>query len=111
MVHHDSLLVTLLKQVDRLPMPAEPVHTGRGRPKVYANRVFIKALLIMIVRHFSQVHEFYTALHQPTADMLQLRDLRERERTVSVASDLGTPLAKPFLRGCRIKSDAWDGIW
>ena len=75
MVHHESLLVTLLKQVDRLPTPAEPVHTGRGRPKVYEDRLFIKALLIMIVRRFSKVHEFYTALQQPTREMLELQTL------------------------------------
>lgn len=71
MVHQESLLVTLLKQVDRMPVPAEPVHLGRGRPKVYGDRVFIKALLVMIVRRFSKVHEFYTALQQPTREMLE----------------------------------------
>ena len=75
MVHQDSLLVTLLHQVDRLPTPAEPVQVKRGRPKVYADRVFLKALLVMIVRHFSKVHEFYTALQQPTREMLELQTL------------------------------------
>jgi len=37
--------------------------------------VFIKALLVMIVRRFSKVYEFYTALQQPTRQMLELQDL------------------------------------
>lgn len=75
MVHQESLLVTLLRQVDRLPTPVEPVQRGRGRPNVYGDRVFIKALLVMIVRHYSNVYEFSMALQQPTREMLELRDL------------------------------------
>jgi len=33
MVSQDTLLVTLVKLVDRLPMPAGPAKRGRGRPK------------------------------------------------------------------------------
>ena len=71
MVYQDSLLVTLLHQVDLLPIVAEPVHRKHGRPKVYTDRVFIKALLVMIVCHFGKVHEFYAALQQPTREMLE----------------------------------------
>ena len=75
MVHQESLLVTLLKQGDCLHMPATPVHMKRGRPKVYAVCAFIKALLLMIVQHVSNVHEFYMALHQSTAEMRELQNL------------------------------------
>ncbi len=62
MVSQDSLLVTLVKLVDRLPMPALPVKRGRGHPKVYTDRLFLKALVIMIVRHLHTVHELLSVL-------------------------------------------------
>ena len=75
MVPQDSLLVTLVKLVDRLPMPALPVKRGRGHPKFYPDRLFLKALVIMIVRHLHTVHELLGVLAQPTSEMVQLRAL------------------------------------
>jgi len=63
-------LVTL---VDRLPMPAQPLKRGRGRPCVYSGRLFVKAVVIMIVKHIHTVHELLSILAQPTAEMGQLR--------------------------------------
>jgi hypothetical protein len=37
MVSQDSLLVTLVELVDRLPMPALPSKRGRGHPQVYTS--------------------------------------------------------------------------
>jgi len=54
MVSQDSLLVTLVQLVDRL---------------------FLKALVIMIVRHLHNVHELLSVLAQPTAEMQRLREL------------------------------------
>ena len=51
MVPQDSMLVTLVKLVDHLPMPALPRKRGRGHPKVYPDRLFVKALVLMMVRH------------------------------------------------------------
>lgn len=75
MVSQGSLLVTLVQLVDRLPMPAEPCQRGRGRPTFYSNRVFFKALVIMIVRHLHTVHELLAVLEQPTSEMQTLRTL------------------------------------
>ncbi len=75
MVLQDSLLVTLVKLVDRLPMPPEPEKPGRGHPVVYSDRLFLKALVIMIVRHLHTVHELLSVLAQPTAEMATLRSL------------------------------------
>jgi hypothetical protein len=44
MVPQDSMLVTLVKLVDRLPMPLPPAKRGRGHPKVYTDRVFLKGV-------------------------------------------------------------------
>jgi len=75
MIHQDSLLVTLVKLVDRIPVPPPPAKRGRGRPKFYPDRLFLKALLIMIVRHLHKVNELRTVLEQPTPAMLALRVL------------------------------------
>jgi hypothetical protein len=48
MVPQDSLLVMLVILVDRLPMPALPVKRGRGHPKVYPDRLFLKAVVIQL---------------------------------------------------------------
>jgi len=69
MITRDSLLVTLVKLVDHIPMPPPPPQQGRGRPKFYADRVFVKALIIMIVRHVHRVHELLTVLDHATPEM------------------------------------------
>lgn len=80
MVPQDSLLVTLVQLVDSLPMPQLATKRGRGHPKVYSARLFLKALVIMIVRHFHTVHELLSVLAQPTAEMTALRQvLTEQE--------------------------------
>ena len=74
MIGQVSLLVMLVKLVDRVP-PPPPAKQGRGRPKVYADRLFLKALVIMLVRHLHTVHELLTVLAQPTPEMQLLRTL------------------------------------
>lgn len=69
----DSLLVILVRLVDQIPMPPPVPRRGRGRPKVYSDRLFLKALVIMILRQLHTVHEFLTVLAQPTVEMQTLR--------------------------------------
>ena len=75
MIHHDSLLVRLVKLIDRIPMPPPPAKRGRGRPKFYPDRLFLKALVIMIVRHLHKVNELRAVLEEPTPEMQTLRSL------------------------------------
>ncbi len=75
MLLQDSLLVTLVKLVDHVPMPAQPSKRGRGHPIVYTDRMFLKALVIMIVRHLHKVNELLSVLAQPTPEMAALRSL------------------------------------
>jgi hypothetical protein len=75
MVPQDSLLVILVTLVDRLPMPALAVKRGRGHPQVYPDRLFLKAVVFMMVRHLHNVHELLSVLAQPTAEMQRLRSL------------------------------------
>ena len=57
MIPQEPLLVLLVRLVDRMPMPHSPKKPGRGRPKTYTDRLFLKALVIMIVRQLHKVHE------------------------------------------------------
>ena len=75
MVPQDSLLVTLVKLVDRIPIARPPAKRGRGAPRYYPDRLFLKALVIMIVRHLHNVHELLSVLAQPTVEMQTLRTL------------------------------------
>jgi hypothetical protein len=75
MITSESLLVTLVKLVDSIPVPPQPAKRSRGRPKVYSDRLFLKALIIMLVRHLRKVHELLAVLAEPTAEMQMLRAL------------------------------------
>ncbi len=44
MVSQDSLLVTLVKLVDRLPMPTLPTKRGRGHPQVVSGSTVLKGV-------------------------------------------------------------------
>lgn len=75
MILQETLLVILVKLVDRIPEPPAKAQRKRGHPKQYSDRLFLKALVIMIVRHLHRVHELLSVLAQPTAEMEQLRQL------------------------------------
>jgi Transposase DDE domain len=71
MVSHPPapLLVQLLGMIDHLP-PA-PSAARRGRPCVYAERLFLKAVVVMVVRRLPTVHALLAVLEQP--DMATVR--------------------------------------
>ena len=75
MIPSEPLLVTLVKLVDSIPVPPPPAKRPRGRPKVYSDRLFLKALIIMLVRHLHNVHELLAVLAEPTAEMALLQAL------------------------------------
>src|SRR5436189_161423 len=70
MVPEMSVLVALVHLVDQFPMPRPPAR--RRRPAVYSERLFVKALVIMIVKHLPRVHTLVAVLEQPTPEMQQL---------------------------------------
>jgi hypothetical protein len=83
MVAEGSILVALLQLVDRLPLPPAPPG-GRGRPVVYSDRLFLKAVVVMVVRHLTTVEGLLGVLAQPTQEMAQVRALlTEQGRTPS----------------------------
>lgn len=71
MVAETAVLVALLGLIDRIPMPSPAC--SRGRPKTYSDRLFLKALVIMVVRHLPKVCSLLAVLEEPK--MQPLRDL------------------------------------
>jgi hypothetical protein len=64
-------LLQLLALVDRMPLPPAP--GGRRRPYVYGERVILKGLVVMRVRHVPTVHALLEMLAEPTVEMQTLR--------------------------------------
>jgi hypothetical protein len=62
MVPQEPALVMLVKLVDRIP--ERPVRR-RGRPPRYSDRLFLKALVVMVVKHLPRVHTLPEVLAQP----------------------------------------------
>jgi hypothetical protein len=75
MIEPETLLVTLVKLVSRVPEPPAVAKRGRGRPKLYPDRLFLQALVIMIIRRLHTPYELLSVLSQPTAEMQHLRAL------------------------------------
>lgn len=111
MILHDPLLVTLVRLIDRLPMPAQPRKRGRVRPKVYSDHLILKALVIMIVRHLHTVHELLSVLAQPTADMSQLRSLLSDKQGHFPSRRTWERRLQAFQPRCLLKLAAWVAIW
>src|ERR671924_72382 len=74
MITPGSRLVLLLQLVDRIPLPA-PECRRRGRPRRYSDRLFLKALVVMVVRHLHRPGELLAVLAEPTPEMRQVRAL------------------------------------
>ena len=73
MITHDTVLVQLIRLVDGIPSPPPPPRR-RGRPTVYPQKLFLKALVIMIVRRLHRVGELLAVLEEPTEEMTMVRD-------------------------------------
>jgi len=71
MIPGEPLLVSLVQAIDCLPEP--PQKRGRGRQTLYPNKLFLKALVIMIVRRLHKVGELLSVLEQSTIEMQMLR--------------------------------------
>ena len=79
MITQDSVLVQLIRLVECIPSP--PSLRRRGRPVVYSEKLFLKALVIMIARRLHKVGELLAVLEEPTPEMSMVRDcLREEGR-------------------------------
>jgi hypothetical protein len=81
MIAQDSVLVQLVRLVDCLPTPPHPAARPRrrGRPHLYPDTLFLKALVIMIVRRLHKVGELLAVLEEPTPQIRSLRELLGEE--------------------------------
>jgi hypothetical protein len=75
MITQDSVLVQLIRLVDRIPTSPPPPRRPRGRPVFYSERLFLKALVIMIVRRLHKVGELLAVLEEDTPEMREVRQL------------------------------------
>src|SRR5918999_2544139 len=75
MIGQDGVLVQLIRLVERSPTPPPPPRRPRGRPAFYPERLFLKALVIMIVRRLHKVGELLAVLEEPTPEVKMVREL------------------------------------
>jgi hypothetical protein len=75
MILQEPLLVTLVKLVDCIPLPASAQKRGRGHPKVYSEHLIVKALVIMVIRRLYSAYSLLAFLKQDTPLTHQLRRL------------------------------------
>ena len=76
MIAQDTVLMQLIRLVDRVPAPLPPKRCPRGRPIIYSERLFLKALLIMLLRRLlHKVGELLAVLEEPTPEMQLVRGL------------------------------------
>ena len=73
MITQDTVLVQLIRLIERVPSP--PPQRRRGRPIVYSEKLFLKALVIMIVRRLHKVGELLAVLDEPTPEIRMVREL------------------------------------
>ena len=79
MTTQDTVLVQLIRLVERIPNPPPPPRRRRGRPTFYSEKLFLKALVIMIVRRLHRVGELLAVLDEPTPEMRMVRELLREE--------------------------------
>ena len=75
MITQESVLVQLIVLIERIPSPPPPLRRRRGRPAFYSEKLFMKALVIMIVRRLHRVGELLAVLEEPTPEMKMVREL------------------------------------
>jgi hypothetical protein len=136
MVPQMSLVVVLVDLIDAIPNPV--MARKPARPPTYPDRLFPKALVIMLVRDVQTVEGLLALLDQPTPEMQALRERltcdgrfpsrRMGERRLNVwpvslparIACLGTNLVAQFQpwteSGAAVAIDstvrhAWGGVW
>ena len=78
MIDQDGVLVQLMRLIDRIPTPPPPPRRPRGRPVFYSDKLFLKALLIMIVKRLHKVGELLSVLEEPTQRTQMVRDMLKK---------------------------------
>ena len=79
MIAQHTVLVQLIGLIERIPSPPPQPRRPRGRPIFYSEKLFLKALVIMIVRRLHRVGELLAVLDEPTPEMKIVRELLREE--------------------------------
>src|SRR5512139_1880166 len=103
MLPREPLLVTLVNLVDRIPMPEPPQKRGRGRPKVYAERLIVKALVIMVIRRLYTAYSWLAFLDQDS-------DLTWALRAALTDEHGRFPSRRTWERRLRALPEHWPGL-
>jgi len=69
MIPQESMLEVLVKMIDRIPVPADQP-AKPGRPVTYPEKLFLKALVIMIVKHLHKVQIRFANRAAPFPEVL-----------------------------------------
>jgi hypothetical protein len=73
MLTHGSLLVSVLWLVEPLPTPPSPVKRQRGRQAFSSDKLFVKALIVMLIRRLSTAYALLSFLGQDDSVAQQIR--------------------------------------
>jgi hypothetical protein len=109
MITQDTVLVQLIRLLERIPSPPPP-RRPRGRPIFYSEKLFLKVLVIMIVRRLHRVGELLAVLDEPTPEMRMMRELL-REKGRFPCRRTFERSSKPCLGRFPSRSAAWDVTW
>ena len=111
MITQDSVLVQLIRLVERIPNPPAPPCRPRGRPIFYSHKLFLKALVIMIVRRLHRVGELLAVLDEPTPEMRMVRELLHEEGRFPSRRTFERRLKALPAERFPSRSAAWGVIW
>jgi hypothetical protein len=75
MIAQETVLVQLVRLIDHIPTSPPSARPRRGRPPVYSDELFLKALVVMIVKRLHRVGELLAVLEEPTPETRALRGL------------------------------------
>src|SRR5262250_18662 len=70
-----SILVSLLWLVAQIPTPPPPTKRQRGRQETYSDKLFVKALIVMIIRRLYTAYALLSFLDQDDPVAQQIRPL------------------------------------
>jgi hypothetical protein len=64
MLTRGSILVSFLWLVEQIPPPPPPVKRQRGRQEFYTDKLFVKALIVMVIRRLYTAYALLSFLDQ-----------------------------------------------
>ena len=75
MLTQSGILVSLLWLVEQIPTPPPPARRKRGRQETYSDKLFVKALILMIIRRLYTAYALLSFLEQADPVAQQIRPL------------------------------------